>query len=112
MIITGGPNSVYEVNAPMVDFDIFNGQLPVLGICYGFQVNFINFIIIDLDNLFKLINKFFGGTVSSQKLREDGQTTIEIENGCALFTGLDSTQRVLLQVFSFFETSINYVLLI
>lgn len=37
IIFTGGPNSVYEENSPIVDEEIFKLGVPVLGICYGCQ---------------------------------------------------------------------------
>jgi len=37
-ILSGGPGSVYEANAPMTPAYIYESQLPVLGICYGMQV--------------------------------------------------------------------------
>ncbi len=38
IIFTGGPNSVYEENAPSIEKEIFSLGIPVLGICYGAQV--------------------------------------------------------------------------
>ena len=38
IIFTGGPNSVYGENTPTLDKEIFNLNVPVLGICYGDQL--------------------------------------------------------------------------
>ena len=37
VILSGGPSSVYAENAPQVDAALFEQDIPVFGICYGFQ---------------------------------------------------------------------------
>ena len=38
IILSGGPASVFEPGAPTIDTKVFESGIPVLGICYGFQV--------------------------------------------------------------------------
>jgi len=38
IVLSGGPISVYEQGAPTVDKKIFESGIPILGICYGFQL--------------------------------------------------------------------------
>ena len=38
IILSGGPNSVYESNAPLCNKEIFDLDIPILGICYGMQL--------------------------------------------------------------------------
>ena len=37
IIFTGGPSSIYETNAPKCDSQVFELDIPILGICYGMQ---------------------------------------------------------------------------
>lgn len=64
IIFTGGPNSVYEENSPQIDKEIFELNIPILGMCYGMQV----------------ISKDFGGVVEKAKNREFGKTNAKIAN--------------------------------
>ena len=59
IILSGGPNSVYETDAPKCDPAIFDMGLPVLGICYGMQ----------------LMCDHLGGKVDSTTVREYGRAT-------------------------------------
>lgn len=65
IILSGGPNSVYEKGAPQVDAEIFDFGIPILGVCYGHQ----------------LMTKMLGGKVEagSGKGAEYGKTEIEIQ---------------------------------
>ncbi len=81
VILSGGPNSVYDVGAPKPDTAIWSGRLPVLGICYGAQ----------------LMASELGGAVQATGKREYGPATVTIgPEGSVdgLFTGLDRSQPV------------------
>ncbi|MBX2861077.1 MAG: glutamine-hydrolyzing GMP synthase [Vampirovibrio sp.] len=80
IIVSGGPNSVYEPNAPQCQSEIFDLGLPVLGICYGMQ----------------LINLQFGGTVQAGTTKEYGETDIQLQTESPLFTGVDKETPVLM----------------
>ncbi len=78
IILSGGPNSVYDDGAPKPDPAIWSGRLPVLGICYGAQ----------------LMASELGGHVQPTAKREYGPATVTIGTDDGLFTGLDRTQPV------------------
>ena len=79
VILSGGPSSVYDADAPAADAGVLAMGVPVLGICYG-----LHFIVHHL-----------GGKVKSAPLREYGHAEVTIEDeGTALFAGLPATIQV------------------
>jgi GMP synthase (glutamine-hydrolysing) len=78
IVLSGGPNSVYEKDAPNVDQAIFSLGIPILGICYGLQ----------------LIAYINGGTVRLGKRRGYGEKVISIKERGKLFAGLDTDETV------------------
>ncbi|MDO8468999.1 MAG: glutamine-hydrolyzing GMP synthase [Candidatus Peribacter sp.] len=65
IILSGGPQSVYDTASPTADPKIFSLGVPVLGICYGLQ----------------WMTKALGGTVSPGKVKEYGHTEIRPVSG-------------------------------
>lgn len=80
IILSGGPNSVYEENSMTIDDEIFNLGIPVLGICYGMQ----------------LMQHKLGGKVESATSREYGTHSVEVVKGAVLFQDTPITQNVLM----------------
>ena len=72
IILSGGPNSVFEEGAPGIDPEIFELGVPVLGVCYGMQ----------------LMSQQLGGAVEPGTEREYGKTEMTTVPGNELFTGL------------------------
>jgi len=68
IILSGGPSSVYEPGAPGLDASLFDGDVPVLGICYGFQA----------------MAQALGGTVAHTGSREYGRTRLTAQAGTLL----------------------------
>ncbi|MGR7839816.1 glutamine-hydrolyzing GMP synthase [Finegoldia sp. P3-F-LR] len=78
IIFTGGPNSVYEENSPQIDKEIFELNIPILGMCYGMQ----------------LISKDFGGVVEKAKNREFGKTKAKIANQSSILKDMSDESIV------------------
>ncbi len=78
IILSGGPSSVYDADAPPADPRILSMGVPVLGICYG-----LHFLMHHL-----------GGKVRSAERREYGHAEVEIVRPTALFEGLPQQLQV------------------
>lgn len=78
IILSGGPCSVYDQDAPTTDRRVFEMGLPVLGICYGLQ----------------LMAHVLGGKVKAAEKREYGHANVEIKSESRLFGGLPKTLNV------------------
>ena len=79
LVLSGGPSSVYDADAPAADPKLLELGVPILGICYG-----LHFIVHHL-----------GGRVKSAPLREYGHAEVTIEDGATkLFAGLPATLAV------------------
>ena len=74
IILSGGPSSVYDKNAPLPDKEIFELGIPVLGICYGMQ----------------LMAFCLGGKVAKAAKREYGRAELMIDDDSDLLKGIKS----------------------
>jgi GMP synthase (glutamine-hydrolysing) len=77
VILSGGPASVYAEGAPQLDARLFDLEVPVFGICYGFQA----------------MAQALGGTVTNTGTREYGRTELSVDGG-VLHGGLPTVQPV------------------
>jgi len=78
LVLSGGPLSVYEKNAPKLHSKILELNLPILGLCYGHQ----------------FIAQILGGTVLPAKKREYGTTHITIDKPNEILKNLNKKQKV------------------
>jgi len=78
VILSGGPSSVYDTDAPRADPALWSGRIPVLGICYGLQ----------------LMAHELGGEVLPSAKREYGPATISLTDAEGLFAGIEREQPV------------------
>ncbi len=78
IVLSGGPASVYETDAPKFDPRLFDLGIPVLGICYGMQA----------------MAHALGGRVESGRVKEYGPTKIAVLEESRIFSGLQREQDV------------------
>jgi GMP synthase (glutamine-hydrolysing) len=74
IILSGSPSSVYGDGAPRVSTEIYNLDVPILGICYGVQITSL----------------LLGGKVVSATHREYGRATVHLETTSDLFHGFSA----------------------
>lgn len=72
IILSGGPKSLTKEDAPVIGKEIFELNVPVLGICYGLQ----------------LITKLYGGEVEASTKREYGKSHIFLDEHDELLEGI------------------------
>ncbi|HLN83458.1 MAG TPA: glutamine-hydrolyzing GMP synthase, partial [Candidatus Binatia bacterium] len=76
IILSGGPASVYQENAPKISEDLFKMTMPVLGICYGMGI----------------VNLAFGGEAGRAERREYGPADLIIDDNTDLFYGFAANE--------------------
>lgn len=78
IVLSGGPCSVYDADAPPCDPGVLSLGVPILGICYGLQ----------------WIARTLGGRVERAQRREYGPAELELRNGSPLFAGLPRRLKI------------------
>lgn len=72
VILSGGPSTVQDPSAPMIDPALYEAGIPILGICYGMQMT----------------AHLLGGTIERAKEREYGRVTVRMTDRSGLFGGM------------------------
>lgn len=79
LVLSGGPSSVYEANAPKLEADVLSGlDIPVLGICYGHQ----------------LLMQMLGGKIERGGTGEYGRATASVKQDNVLLSGIPKQLHV------------------
>lgn len=76
IILSGGPNSIYDNGSPTINPEIFELGIPVLGICYGLQ----------------LMGSILGGKVEASSHREYGRSLLTLETKSNFFTNFTTSK--------------------
>lgn len=82
IILSGGPASVTDEGAPLVPRELFDMNVPFLGICYGMQ----------------LFTHLMGGKVGKAERREYGHAMLQIDDNSDLFNGFEKGEENLNKV--------------
>ena len=78
IILSGGPQSVYEKDSPLISAKLFDLGIPVLGICYGLQ----------------LMSHLLDGRVVPAKRREYGFASLRVQERSGLLAGIRNNSQV------------------
>jgi GMP synthase (glutamine-hydrolysing) len=78
LILSGGPNSVYDEGAPQLDPGVIELDVPILGVCYGMY----------------LVALAGGGAVEASGEREYGRAELDVGDGTGLFAGFAPGERI------------------
>ncbi len=89
IILTGGPNSVYDAASPHADQELFSLGIPILGICYGAQI----------------LAYQLGGKVSTAPVSEYGKTETVVDNSIPLFKSWTETSVAWMSHTDYIETA-------
>lgn len=79
IIFSGGPNSVTSSEAPKIDPEIFNLEIPILGICYGMQL---------------MASMMPGGIVKKAKQGEYGKAKLNINKNIGILKDIENNTQV------------------
>jgi GMP synthase (glutamine-hydrolysing) len=78
IILSGGPASCYDPEAPRISGEIYDLGVPILGICYGTQLTALK----------------FGGKVIAAERREYGRATVKVKAAGELFHGFATGEEI------------------
>lgn len=78
IILSGGPSSVYQTNAPLPEKRVLESGIPILGICYGLQV----------------VAHLLGGEVDRSAHQEFGKALVIVDDSSDLLSGVGDVTKV------------------
>jgi GMP synthase (glutamine-hydrolysing) len=78
IVLSGGPSSVYDAEAPRISPEMFDLGVPILGICYGVQ----------------LASHLLGGNVQPSDHREYGRAQVKLTSASELLVGFQPSEEI------------------